>query len=113
MTAMPPAELNQILRLIFALVFVVALMGGLGMVMRRVNGGRFARNIHKRLQIIEALPLDARRKLVLLRRDNVEHLVILGTNGETMVERGIESRQDTPHDSSASSSPAETGNHAA
>ena len=48
----------------------------------------------KRIGESEALPLDARRRLILLRRDDREHLVILGTNGETVVEQGIESRQD-------------------
>ena len=43
----------------------------------------------KRLAIIEVQPLDARRKLVLLRRDTVEHLVILGNNQELLVEAGI------------------------
>ena len=43
----------------------------------------------KRLAIVEVQPLDARRKLVLLRRDKVEHLVILGNNQELVVEAGI------------------------
>ncbi len=90
---MTPNELHQLLRLVCALIFVVALMGGLAMVMRRVNAGRLTKG-EKRLHVVEALHLDARRRLVLLRRDNTEHLVILGTNGETVVEQGIESRQD-------------------
>lgn len=43
----------------------------------------------KRLAVIEVQPLDARRKLVLLRRDTVEHLVILGNSQELLVEAGI------------------------
>ena len=41
------------------------------------------------LRIVEVLPLDTRRKAVLLARDNVQHLVILGANGEIVVETGI------------------------
>ena len=90
---MSPNELNHILRLFFALVVVLALIVGVGLLIRRLNNGHM--NIgERRLHIVEALPLDARRRLILLRRDDREHLVILGTNGETVVEQGIESRQD-------------------
>lgn len=50
----------------------------------------------KRLAIIEVQPLDARRKLVLLRRDSIEHLVILGASQELLVEAGIEVPSETP-----------------
>ena len=87
-------ELHQILRLVFALVFVLALMGGLGVAMRRINAGRVAGGRTARLGVVEALPIDSRRRLVLVRRDGVEHLLLLGANGETVVERGIKSGQD-------------------
>ena len=88
-------SLTQLMKFAAALVFVLALMGGLGVIMRR-----FASNHpmvapgKKRLKIIEVLPLDARRRAVLLKRDDREHLVILGANGETVVETGIEAGQD-------------------
>lgn len=50
----------------------------------------------KRLAIIEVQPLDARRKLVLLRRDSIEHLVILGASQELLVEAGIEAPGESP-----------------
>lgn len=43
----------------------------------------------RRLKIVEHLPIDHKRRLVLLRRDDKEHLVILGPEGETVVETGI------------------------
>lgn len=88
-------SLTQLMKFAAALVFVLALMAGLGIIMRR-----FASNHpitapgKKRLKIVEVLPLDARRRAVLLKRDNREHLVILGANGETVVETSIESAQD-------------------
>lgn len=86
---------EQWLRFGAALVFVLALMGVLGLVMRRLHSGQMPVNTGKRrLKIVESLTLDPRRKLVLIRRDNREHLVILGTNSETLIESGIESRQD-------------------
>jgi flagellar protein FliO/FliZ len=43
----------------------------------------------RRLAIVEILPLDGRRRLVLLRRDATEHLVLLGPDGALVVERGV------------------------
>jgi flagellar protein FliO/FliZ len=43
----------------------------------------------KRLSIVEVSPVDAKRRLVLVRRDGVEHLVLLGATNETVIETGI------------------------
>ena len=95
MELIEPAQLG---RFVAALVFVLALMLGLSAVMKRVNaGGKMTPGRKRRLQIVEILPLDGRRRAVILRRDNREHLVILGANGETVVESGIESPQDDGH----------------
>lgn len=78
-----------------ALVFVLVLMGGLALLMKKFGQGHPLTDPRKRrLKIIEVLPLDPRRRALLLRRDNREHLVILGPNGETLIESGIESPQD-------------------
>jgi flagellar protein FliO/FliZ len=39
--------------------------------------------------VLETLPLDALRKLVLIRRDASEHLLLLSPNGDRLVEGGI------------------------
>lgn len=77
---------------VLALLFVLALIGVLGAIARRLGfggiravGGASAR----RITIAEVRPLDAKRKLVLVRRDQVEHLIIIGPTGETVIERGI------------------------
>jgi flagellar protein FliO/FliZ len=88
-------EFTQLMRFAAALVFVLALMAGLALVMRRLGEGRHTLPPRqRRLKIIETLPLDSRRRLVLLRRDGREHLVILGHNADTVIESGIESPQD-------------------
>ena len=89
-------DLSQLARFAAALIFVLCLMGGLALVLRRIKDGQLPGTMgaKRRLKIVEILPLDARRRLVLLRRDSVEHLVILGTDGETVIETGIESPQD-------------------
>ena len=88
---MSSADLPQILKLVAALVFVVSLMGGLAFILKRsgLNGTLPSASNDKRLKLIEILHLDGRRKLVLLQRDDKQHLVILGASGETVVETDI------------------------
>lgn len=88
-------SLAQLAKFAAALVFVLALMGGLALALRRFGLSRPIGAVGKRrLKIVEILPIDSRRRAVLLRRDGREHLVILGANGETVVETGIEAGQD-------------------
>lgn len=92
---MEAIALPQIIKFAAALLFVLALMGGLALVMRKFSGSHPLTAPHRRrLKVVEVLPLDARRRAVLLKRDDREHLVILGANSETVVESNIESRQD-------------------
>lgn len=51
----------------------------------------------RRLSIIESMPLDPRRRLVLVRRDDQEHLLVLGHEGETVVETNIPAREENSH----------------
>lgn len=85
-------EFATYLQFVLALVFVLALIGVLALVARRFGFG-YATPAkgprRRRLSVTEIVPLDGRRKLVLLRRDGTEHLVILGPGSETVVERGI------------------------
>jgi flagellar protein FliO/FliZ len=46
--------------------------------------------------VLETLPLDARRKLVLIRRDATEHLLLLSPEGNRLVEDGIADRREMP-----------------
>lgn len=81
---------TQMLRFLAALILVVGMMLGLGAILRRAQGGGLIRAGQKRrLRIVEMTALDHRRRLVLIRRDDREHLVILGPAGETVVETGI------------------------
>lgn len=84
-------ELYDYFKFAAALVFVLCLMGGLSYVLRRFNlgQGRMISPADRRLKIVEVLPLDARRKAMLIKRDDTEHLVILNASGETVVETNI------------------------
>lgn len=53
-----------------------------------VRGGR---NRNPRLQVLDAAAVDTRRRLVLVRRDDVEHLIMIGGPTDIVVESGIKS----------------------
>jgi hypothetical protein len=47
----------------------------------------------RRLAIVEQAAVDSRRRLVLLRRDNVEHLIMTGGPVDVVIETGIPERR--------------------
>ena len=85
-------EWADYLRFVVALVFVLAAIGGLAWVVRRLGlAGSAAgpRGKRRRLGVTEVLPIDAKQRLVLVSRDDVEHLLLLGPGGATTIETGI------------------------
>jgi flagellar protein FliO/FliZ len=92
-------EMESYLRFILALVFVLALIGVLAWVARRygVGGRPGPRNRRdRRLEVIETRVIDGKRRLVLLRRDHVEHLVLMGPTSEIVIEQGIAGQAEIP-----------------
>lgn len=90
-------ETTEILRFLSALVFVVSLMGGLWLILKKIgiNGGfTLQQGKKRRMRIVEILPLSVKHKAVLLRCDDKDHLVILGPNGETVIEKSIQVQED-------------------
>lgn len=82
--------IEDYIRFASALIFVLALMGIFGIALRKMNrmqNGFLGRN--DRLTVIEQKMIDSRHKMVLIRRDDTEHLIILSQNGDTVVETGI------------------------
>ena len=92
-------------RFLGALILVVALIFALAWVAKRLGfGGRLASVRGKRrLGIQEVLSLDSKRRLVLLKRDGVEHLLLLGLNDDVVVETGIVPPADLSADPSTGS----------
>jgi len=83
------------LRFLAALLFVLGLIGGLYYLVRRLSGSSWINlptTEQKRLAVVEMRTIDLRRRLVLVRRDDVEHLILLGQDGDIVVERGIPAR---------------------
>ena len=89
-------DYQDYLKFLAALIFVLSLMGGLALIIKRLGLGQSAiiSPNKKRLKTVEVLPIDARRKAVLLQRDDKQHLVLLGPSGETVIETNIEAPND-------------------
>lgn len=75
-------------RFALALILVLGLIALLAWVLRRFGMGMKLTK-GRRLGIVEIQSLGPRHRLILLRRDQVEHLVIVGPHSETVVETGI------------------------
>jgi hypothetical protein len=77
----------------FAFVLVLALIGAAAWLVRRFAGNRLGANANRgrmpRLAVIDAAAVDGRRRLVLVRRDNVEHLLMIGGPTDIVVEPNI------------------------
>ena len=73
-----------------ALAFVLALVALFGWLARRFlpGAGGMAEDAFEpaALSLLEALALDPKTRAVLLRRDDVEHLIVLGPHGAMKVE---------------------------
>jgi flagellar protein FliO/FliZ len=92
------------LRFLAALLFVLALIAGLGWAVRRwgpSGAARLAGGRRRRLHIVDSLPLDARRRLVIVRRDGAEHLLLLGGQADLLVESGFTLPPEAPAPSQA------------
>ncbi len=94
-----PTDLNNLIYYVIAFVFVLALiLIGARLLKGTMNKGNskaasFLRGRDKRLGVVEAASVDGRRKLILLRRDDVEHLIMTGGPVDMLIESGIHSPQ--------------------
>src|SRR4051794_16892006 len=83
----------QAVTFFFAFVAVLALIGLAAWLVRRFAGNRLGANTTRgrmpRLAVIDAAAVDARRRLVLVRRDNIEHLLMIGGPTDNVVEPNI------------------------
>jgi flagellar biogenesis protein FliO len=93
MDALFGTELSQPVKFVGAFLIVLAAIGVAAYFVRRFGVGALAgtaqRNRQHRLAVIDSADLDARRKLVIIRRDNVEHLLLIGGPTDVLVESNI------------------------
>ena len=87
-------DLGSVLKYVVALTFVLGLLGGTLILVRRFSrgsamGGTSGRGRLPRLAVLDHATVDARRRLVLVRRDHVEHLLLIGGPTDIVVEANI------------------------
>ncbi|WP_422058444.1 FliO/MopB family protein [Sphingomonas sp.] len=87
-----------LLRMFGALAIVLGLLAGALWAVRRFDirlPGRLGTGgtPEKRLEVVERLTVDQKRSLLLVRRDNVEHLVLMAPEGNVVLH---EARTDAP-----------------
>ena len=76
---------------LLALVIIVIVLIALRL-LRGITAGTFiagGRNRKARLAVMDATAIDTRRRLVLVRRDDVEHLILIGGTSDIVVEQDI------------------------
>jgi hypothetical protein len=86
------SEMPLAARFFIAFLVVLALIGLTAWLVRRFGANRLggaARGRQPRLAVIDAATIDGRRRLVLIRRDNVEHLLMIGGPTDVVVEPNI------------------------
>jgi len=76
-----------VMALIIVLVLIVLGVWALKLVFKA--SGSMTRGRQRRLAVIDTLALDTRRSLILIRRDDVEHLIISNGANDVVVESGI------------------------
>lgn len=101
--------LEEIPRIIFALIAVLAMIGGGAMLARRIGlvAPTASLGRKKRISLVESMAIDARRRVAIIKCDNTEHLVLFGATGETVIAHDIEgsSEQTTSENADETMSP--------
>ncbi len=82
---------NTVLTMIFALGIVVVLIVLAVWLLKMISNmsGNAVRGRNRRLSVVDTLNLDQKRQLVIIRRDDVEHLILVGGPQDVVVETGI------------------------
>ena len=86
------AEMPLAVRFFLAFLIVLGLIGAAAWAVRQFGSARLGgavRGRQPRLAVIEYASVDARRRLLLVRRDNIEHLVMIGGPTDVVVESNI------------------------
>jgi flagellar protein FliO/FliZ len=86
------AEMPLAVRFFVAFLIVLGVIGAIWWIVRRFGSGRLGagtRGRQPRLAVIDYASVDNRRRLILVRRDNVEHLLMIGGPSDIVVEPNI------------------------
>lgn len=82
---------NTILTMLFALAAVIVLIVLVVWLLKFVfnASGTAVRGRNRRLAVVDTLALDQKRQLLIVRRDDVEHVILVGGPQDVVVETGI------------------------
>ena len=87
------ADMPLAVRFFLAFLIVLGLIGATAWAVRRFGAGRLGgagtRARQPRLAVVDHASVDSRRRLILVRRDNIEHLVLIGGPTDVVVEANI------------------------
>lgn len=100
----PASDHMEILYWLLFLIFIAALLVVSGLLLRgyfttgspsgalkdALAGNFFGPRPPKRLEVVDQANVDGRRKLLLIRRDGIEHLIMTGGPVDVVIETGIE-----------------------
>ncbi len=104
------AEMPLAVRFFLAFLIVLGLIGAAAWAVRRFGSGRYSgagqRGRQPRLAVIDHANVDARRRLILIRRDNVEHLLLIGGPTDVVVEPNIVRAMPASREAPAARAPA-------
>lgn len=88
--AVTDMDLLDIGRYFGALLLVLGLAGFAALGARRFGLPGLAKPAaQRRLKVVETLMISPRQRLCLIRRDDVEHLVLIGHDGTSVIEQNI------------------------
>ena len=89
-------DYTNLAQAVLALLFVLGLIGVIALIARRLGLGvptPTLRTKNKRVTVVEVTIVDTKRRLVLIRRDDQEHLILLGATTEQVIESNIKAGQ--------------------
>jgi len=83
-------DVLDVARYLAGLLLVLGLIGAAGLATRKFGVPGLAKpNATRRLHIVETLMLSPRQRLAIIRRDGVEHLVLITAAGASVIEAGF------------------------
>jgi flagellar biogenesis protein FliO len=86
--------LNSAFALGIVLVAIVLGLWGLKLLTKATS--RLGRDKHKRLVVVDKAMVDSKRQVVIVRRDNVEHVIMTGGPQDLVIESGVPVLEPAP-----------------
>ncbi len=98
MTALLGGSASTLINSAFALglVLVLIVLGLWGLKLLTKATGNVGRARQRRLEIVDTQNIDSKRQVIIIRRDNVEHLIMTGGPADLVIESGIAVPEPAP-----------------